>query len=73
MTLTKPLPRPTTTNQRSRSADSDAIRRRALERLYERRTAVDHLIESLERYQECGASRPRAATRVTELAMRKCS
>ena len=30
---------------------SDGIRRRTLERLYERKAAIDELIESLERYQ----------------------
>lgn len=33
-----------------RKADSDAIRRRALDRLYMRKAAVDELIESLENY-----------------------
>jgi hypothetical protein len=37
--------------QRYRFTYTDSIRRRALERLYERRSAVEQLIESLERYQ----------------------
>ena len=31
---------------------SDSVRRRALARLYERRSAVENLISSLERYQQ---------------------
>jgi hypothetical protein len=38
-------------SQRCRFTATDSIRRRALERLYERRSAVDQLILSLERYQ----------------------
>jgi hypothetical protein len=34
------------------NANSDEIRRRALERLYERRATVDELIVVLERYQQ---------------------
>jgi hypothetical protein len=37
--------------QRCRFTSTDSIRRRALARLYERRSAVDELIHSLERYQ----------------------
>ena len=37
--------------QRNRFVCTDSIRRRALARLYERRVAVDELIDSLERYQ----------------------
>lgn len=37
--------------QPQRCRFTDSIRRRALERLYERRSAVEQLIESLERYQ----------------------
>lgn len=44
------LPEPDSA-ERSRLLGVDEIRRRALERLYARRTAVDDLIESLERYQ----------------------
>jgi hypothetical protein len=32
---------------------SDRVRLRALERLYERKAAVEELIESLEEYQRC--------------------
>ena len=38
--------------ERNRTRSSDNIRRRALERLYERRATVDELIEALERYQD---------------------
>jgi hypothetical protein len=36
---------------RSRSLASDIVRRRALQRLYEQKAAVDELISSLELYQ----------------------
>jgi hypothetical protein len=39
------------TQQRYSDRSADRIRRRALERLYARRTAVDQLIDSLEKYQ----------------------
>jgi hypothetical protein len=71
MTLTNPTPADRSTAQRNRTADSDTIRRRALERLYERKTVVDNLIESLERYEECRAIRLASGITVTE--MRKCS
>jgi hypothetical protein len=71
MTLTNPTPTDRSTAQRNRTADSDAIRQRALERLYERKTIVDNLIESLERYEECRAIRLASGITVTE--MRKCS
>jgi hypothetical protein len=50
-------------------SESDATRRRALERLYQRKAAVNELIESLENYQRCRAGRN------VELltALRKCS
>jgi hypothetical protein len=38
---------------RTRIAASDAIRRRALERLYERKAVLEQLIDSLENYQRC--------------------
>jgi hypothetical protein len=37
--------------ERNRLLSVDALRRRALERLYERRAAVEDLIQSLEDYQ----------------------
>lgn len=42
----------------SRKQDTDDIRRRALERLYLRKAAVDELIHSLENYQK--TKRPEA-------------
>jgi hypothetical protein len=39
-------------NRRSSVQASDSIKRRALARLYERRSAVDNLISALERYQQ---------------------
>ena len=44
---------------------TDSIRRRALERLYERRSAVDQLIESLERYQREQAARRAECVAIT--------
>ena len=48
---------PVSAQQRYRLSSTGSLRRRALERLYERRSAVDELIESLERYQSAQASR----------------
>jgi hypothetical protein len=39
-------------NRRSSVQASDSVKRRALARLYERRSAVDNLISALERYQQ---------------------
>ena len=44
--------------ERSRLLSAYAIRRRALERLYERRDSVDALIQSLERYRASSGARP---------------
>lgn len=71
MTLTDSSPTDRFTPQRSRTADSDTMRRRALERLYQRKTILDNLIESLERYEECRVSRP--ASGISVIEMRKCS
>ena len=58
MTLTKARLTLTSTS-RSQNRDSDSIRRRALERLYERKAAVDGLIQSLENYERsCGRAMP---------------
>ena len=50
--------------------DSDDIRRRALQRLYERRATVDELIGVLEQYQQ---DRRRIAPCIDISAGRKCS
>jgi hypothetical protein len=52
LTLTQTLLH-STSPEHARVSTSDAIRLRALERLYERKAAVDELIESLEEYQRC--------------------
>ena len=53
-----PLPLPLASSaERSRLLCVDSLRRRALERLYERRAAVDELIQSLERYQSANEGR----------------
>ena len=70
MTLTNVLPIPAT-SPRARKTASDAMRQRALERLYERKAAVDHLIESLECYQRCRAVRSTPGIPLT--AMPRCS
>jgi len=46
-----PIPIPSTHSERSQLLYSDEMRRRALDRLYQRRETVSHLIESLEDYQ----------------------
>jgi len=50
---------------RNRFASADSIRRRALARLYERRSAVDELINSLERYQTSQVSRRATCVEIT--------
>lgn len=57
--------------ERSRALSADAIRTRALERLYERRDAVDDLIRSLEGYAECHQARLDSCIEFS--AARKCS
>jgi len=57
--------------ERPRNLTVDSVRRRALERLYEKRAAVEELILSLERYQE--ASQKHRANCVEFSADRKCS
>ena len=54
-----------------RVPSGDAIRRRALERLYERRDVVEDLIRSLEGYERC--QQARAAGCIEISAARKCS
>jgi hypothetical protein len=65
------LPAPMTV-ERSRLISSDYIRARALDRLYERRAAVEDLIRSLEIYQRSHVSR-RAECVEFNAAPRKCS
>lgn len=65
------LPSPTSAT-RSRLMPVDVLRRQALDRLYERREAVDNLIRTLEDYQRVKRDRRRAAC-VEISAARKCS
>jgi hypothetical protein len=58
-------------SERSRLLAVDMIRRRALERLYQRRNAVENLIQSLEDYQRVREAR--TASAVSFNASRKCS
>lgn len=58
-------------SERSRLLAVDLIRRRALERLYERRVAVETLIQSLEDYQRVREAR--VARPIALSAARKCS
>jgi hypothetical protein len=60
-----------TSAERSRAMSGDDIRRRALERLYERRHAVEVLIRSLEGYEQC--HKPCATASIDVSAARKCS
>jgi hypothetical protein len=53
-----------------RVSSADAMRRRALERLYERRNAVEDLIRSLEGYEKF--HKARAAACIDISAARKC-
>ena len=56
---------PVSAQQRYRLSSTDSFRRRALERLYERRCAVDELIESLECYQSAQSSRRANCVEIT--------
>jgi len=49
----------------------DVFRRRALERLYQRKAAVDELIDCLENYQRCRERRPNSCIEIS--AVPKCS
>ena len=60
-----------TSIERSRLIPGDFIRRRALDRLYERKAAVEDLIRSLESYER--TNRPAAGECVPFIAPRKCS
>jgi hypothetical protein len=55
----------------NRPTDADLIRRRALQRLYERKAVVDTLIQSLEDYQQARVSCVSALLEFS--AERKCS
>ena len=61
----------TSTEERSRLLSMDLIRSRALERLYQRRAAVQNLIRALEDYQE--SREARMAQCVSFSSVRKCS
>jgi hypothetical protein len=62
---------PASSVERNRLLSVDAIRRRALERLYERREVVEDLIQSLEDYKRCNQTRK--AECIEFSAARKCS
>ena len=57
--------------ERRRAMSGDDIRRRALQRLYERRHAVEVLIRSLEDYEQC--HKPCGTASIDVIAARKCS
>ena len=59
------LSNPAHLQHKYRLAATDGLRRRALERLYQRRCAVDDLIESLERYQCSQAARRADCVEIT--------
>jgi hypothetical protein len=55
---TMPISLPNTSSaERYRMLSMDTIRQRALERLYERKTVVENLIQSLEEYERAQGSR----------------
>ena len=56
MATTITLP-PTSSTERNQLLAVDTVRRRALERLYERREAVQNLISALETYQQSRQAR----------------
>ena len=59
------------TEERSRLLSMDLIRNRALDRLYERREAVQNLISALEDYQR--SREARMAQCISFTSLRKCS
>jgi hypothetical protein len=59
------------TEERSRLLSMDLIRNRALDRLYQRRDAVEHLIRALEDYRE--SREARLAECISFSSLRKCS
>jgi len=59
------------TEERSRLLSMDLIRSRALDRLYQRREAVQNLIHALEDYQK--SREERMAHRISFSSLRKCS
>ena len=59
------------TEERSRLLSMDLIRSRALDRLYQRREAVQNLIGALEDYQK--SREERMAHRISFSSLRKCS
>lgn len=71
MAIPLPLPVPSS-DERSRVISGDYIRSRALDRLYERKAAVEDLIRSLEEYQRTNSPR-RAECIEFSAAPRKCS
>jgi hypothetical protein len=67
-----PIPLPAASSiERSRLISGDYIRLRALDRLYERKAAVEDLIRSLEDYQR--TTQPKPGVCVPFIAPRKCS
>lgn len=58
-------------SERSRLLDVDMMRRRALDRLYERHAAIESLIQSLEDYQRFKETR--TSSPLDFIATRKCS
>jgi len=68
----RPIIRPSvSTEERSRLLSMDLIRSRALDRLYQRREAVQNLIGALEDYQK--SREATMAHRVDFSFLRKCS
>jgi hypothetical protein len=69
MPITLPSP---SSAERNRLLTVHVMRTQALDRLYERRAAVDNLIESLEDYMRCKQSRSAECVDFLSAA-RKCS
>lgn len=67
--MTMPIALPAaSSSERSRLLTVEHMRRQALKRLYDRRSAVDNLIRSLEDYREVQVSAPLQLT-----SARRCS
>jgi hypothetical protein len=66
------LPHPDSA-ERSRLLVVDEMRKRALERLYAKRTAIEDLIQSLESYQRSQGAPMAECREFTSTSGRKCS
>jgi hypothetical protein len=72
MTMPVSLPAPSSA-ERYRRLSADALRQRALDRLYERKAALQNLIAALERYQQSREVRRAHCVDISVLAQKYSS